>query len=375
MQEAPVEKLETVHPTEGSPAASTPATDGEKVYSYFGSGGVFAYTVDGKKVWEHRLPTAEHVGDFGTGTSPIVHDGIVLVNRDMLSGSHLLALRATDGSLAWRAERPRFISSYTTPVIWEADGAKQVVLAGSQRMKAYDLKSGEEKWQYLGLPNASCPTPVVADGLLIFAGWSPTAQDMQFGRFGAMLEKYDKDSDKIISRDEATSGALRFLFRMIDTNGDSQLNREEWESNEQLREEAVNQAFAIRPGKGELTDTNVAWKYTRGLPYVPSGLFYRDKFYMARDGGMVTCLDAKTGKPHYEQERLGPGGSYYPSPVAADGRIYLCSNDGKITVIAAGDKPEVLSRAELGERCFTTPAIAHNRLFIRSAKHLWCFGE
>ena len=96
---------------------------------------------------------------------------------------------------------------------------------------------------------------------------------------------------------------------------------------------------------------------------------------MVRDGGMVTCLDAKTGKPHYEQERLGPGGSYYPSPVAADGRIYLCSNDGKLTVIAAGEKPEVLGRAELGERCFTTPAIAHNRLFIRSAKHLWCFGE
>ena len=86
-------------------------------------------------------------------------------------------------------------------------------------------------------------------------------------------------------------------------------------------------------------DTNVAWRYTRGLPYVPSGLYYREKFYMVRDGGMVTCLDAKTGKPHYEQERLGPGGSYYPSPVAADGRIYLCSNDGKLTVMTLPAEP------------------------------------
>jgi outer membrane protein assembly factor BamB len=138
---------------------------------------------------------------------------------------------------------------------------------------------------------------------------------------------------------------------------------------------AVNQAVALRPGKGELTEEQVAWKYTRGLPYVPSSLLYRGKFYMARDGGMVTCLDAKTGKPEYEQERLGAGGSYYPSPVAADGRIYICSNDGKFTVISADGKPEVLGRAELGERCVTTPAIADDRLFVRSANHLWCFGE
>lgn len=373
-QAAPFEKLEGFHPSEGSPAASTPATDGERVYSYFGSAGVFAYSLDGKLLWEHKLPIAEHVGNFGTGTSPIVHGGLVLINRDMVRGSHLLALRASNGEMAWLAERPEFSSSWSTPVILEGNGPAQIVLAGNQRIKGYDLKTGEEKWQFHGLPNAVCPLPVIGDGQLFFAAWSPSSQDVNLGRFASILEKYDKNSDKLITPDEA-AGPLSVLFRVFDGNDDNKLDTEEWNSKLDLFNKAVTQAFAIRPGKGEISDENVAWKYTRGLPYVPSSLLYRGKFYMARDGGMVTCLDAKTGKPYYEQERLGALGSYYPSPVAADGRIYICSNDGKFTVIAAGEKPEVLSRAELGVRSFTTPAIAHDKLYIRTADHLWCFGE
>jgi outer membrane protein assembly factor BamB len=371
---APFEKMEATHP-DGSPAASTPATDGERVYSYFGSAGVFAYSLDGKLVWEHRLPTAQHVGDFGTGTSPIVHDGLVLVNRDMLKNSHLLALRAADGEVAWRAERPEFGSGWSTPVIREVDGGKEVLLAGSQQLKAYDLKTGAEKWKFQGLPNAACPTPIAAEGLVFFGAWSPTSQDVQLGRFAAIAEKNDRNADGFITKDEATSGALPFLFKVFDKNEDGKLEKEEWDKTLDEMNRAVNQAVAFRPGKGEVTEDQVAWKYTRGLPYVPSSLLYQGKFYMARDGGMVTCLDAKTGKPYYEQERLAAPGSYYPSPVAAAGRIYLCSNDGKFTVISAGEKPEILGRAELGERCATTAAIANDKLFIRSANHLWCFGE
>ncbi len=374
-QEAPFEKLEGFHPTEGSPAASTPATDGDRVYSYFGSAGVFAYSMDGKKLWERRLAPAEHVGDFGTGTSPVVHDGLVLVNRDMLKNSQLLALRSADGRVAWRVERPEFGSGWSTPVVREGAAGKEILLVGAQILKAYDLKTGTENWRFHGLPNAACPTPVTADGTVFFAGWSPTSQDVQLGRFGTIAEANDKNRDGVITRDEATSGALPFLFKSFDANGDGKLEREEWDKKLEEMNRAVNQAFALRPTKGELNNEHVTWRYTRGLPYVPSSLLYRGKLYMARDGGMVTCLDAKTGKPDYEQERLGALGSYYPSPVAADGRIYICSNDGKFSVIAAGEKPEVLGRTELGERCMTTAAIAKNKLFVRSANHLWCFGE
>jgi outer membrane protein assembly factor BamB len=374
-REAPFQKLESVLPGEGSPAAATPCTDGQRVYSYFGSAGLFAYTVAGEPVWDYKHPALEHTGGFGSGASPIVRDGLVILNQDQLRGSHLLALHADSGKQAWRAERPEFLSSWSTPALREQNGAKQVVLAGGQRIKGYDLKTGAERWTFHGLPNAVCPTPLIDGELIYFAGWSPSSSDVQLDTFATMLAKNDKNSDGVIARSEVSGGILNVLFTTFDKNGDTKLEAHEWESRSKEMQRAVNQAFALRPTSGELTETNVVWSYTRGLPYVPSSLLYRGNFYMVRDGGMVTCLDAKTGKPHYEQERLGALGSYYPSPVAADGRIYMSSNDGKFTILAAGDKPEVLHRAELGERTLTTPALAHNRLYIRSANHLWCFGQ
>lgn len=373
-REAPSEKIESVLPNEGSPAASTPCTDGERVYSYFGSSGLFVYTLAGEPVWDYKHPTAEHTGGFGTGTSPVVHKGVVLLNRDMLRGSHFLALRADNGKELWRANRPEFASSWTTPAVREHNGATEVIVAGAQQIKAYDLKTGAELWQFSGLPNAVCPTPLVSGEMVYFAGWSPSSREIQMGTFSALLSKSDKDSDGNIARAEATGGSLGMLFTTFDINADGKIVESEWNQRLEQMGRSVNQAVAIRPTKGNLTSESLAWSYTRGLPYVPTAILYRGNFYMVRDGGMVTCLDAKTGKPHYEQERLGALGTYYPSPVAADGRIYLCSNDGKLTVLAAGNKPEVLSRVELGERCLTTPAIAHNRLYIRSANHLWCFG-
>lgn len=373
-REAPHEKIESVLPNEGSPAASTPCSDGQRVYSYFGSSGLFVYTLDGQLVWDYRHPTVEHTGGFGSGASPIVHDGLVILNLDQNKGSHLLALHAATGKQAWRIERPEFLSSWSTPAIREHNGSKEVVLAGGQRIRSYNLKTGQQNWSFHGLPNAVCPTPLIAGDIVYYAGWSPTSSDVQLGSFASMLQKHDKDSDGRISRAEASAGIVSILFSSFDVNEDKHLTEAEWTERQAEMERAVNQAFALRPSKENPGETNVLWTYTRGLPYVPSSLLYHGNFYMVRDGGMVTCLDAKTGKPHYEQERLGALGSYYPSPVAAEGRIYICSNDGKITVLAAGAKPEILHRAELGERVHSTPALAHNRIYIRSANHLWSFG-
>jgi outer membrane protein assembly factor BamB len=373
-QQALYEKLEAYHRSEGSPAASTPATDGKRVYSFFGSSGIFVYSLDGKALWEHRMPTADHVGDFGTGTSPVVSDGLVLVNRDMLRGSHLLALNAATGDIVWRVERPEFVSSYSSPIIWEHDGAREVVLAGMHRLKGYELKSGEERWQVRGLPNATCATPVLGEGMLYFAGWSPGGQESPMPTHAQLLERHDKNSDGFITKDEG-DGLIKTLFTYFDLNADARVDREEWEKRAQDRTKAENVLIAVRPGNGDITESNIAWKYTRGLPYVPSPLYYRGLVYIVKDGGLVSCFDAKSGKAHFEQERLGPSGSYYPSPVAANGLIYFCSNEGKFTVLAAGEKLTLLGHAELGERCITTPAIAHDRLYVRSAKHLWAFGE
>jgi len=133
--------------------------------------------------------------------------------------------------------------------------------------------------------------------------------------------------------------------------------------------------ISVNPGgTGDITKTHVAWSYNRGLPYVPSPLFYKDRIYLIKDGGLITSLDAKSGKPIYSQERLGTTGSYYASPVAADGRIYVASLPGKLTVLkAGGDSPEILHQVEFGERIFATPALVGDRLYLRTQTQLYAF--
>jgi outer membrane protein assembly factor BamB len=138
-----------------------------------------------------------------------------------------------------------------------------------------------------------------------------------------------------------------------------------------------NVLVAVRPGgKGELGESQILWKQTRGLPYVPSPLHYRGHVYLVKDGGMVSCFDAKTGAVAYQQERLNALGNYYASPVAADGRIIVASLDGKVTVFAAGgDAPKILHQADFKERIAATPALAGNNVYIRTPTTLYAFGK
>src|SRR5262249_26522168 len=140
-----------------------------------------------------------------------------------------------------------------------------------------------------------------------------------------------------------------------------------------------NSAFAVKAGgSGDVTQSHVLWKKTKGLPYVPTGIVYRGQFVMVKDGGLVTAYDAKTGKEVYVQERAGAGGRYYASPVAANGHLYFVTlDDGTVTVLKAGsDTAEVVAKnPKLGERVAATPAIADGVLYLRTDKHLYAFAE
>jgi outer membrane protein assembly factor BamB len=138
-----------------------------------------------------------------------------------------------------------------------------------------------------------------------------------------------------------------------------------------------NVMLAVKPGgKGELGEGQVVWKQERGLPYVPSPLYYRGRVYLVKDGGMVSSFDAKTGKAFYSQERLGTRGGYYASPIAADGRIYLASLEGAVTVVkAGGGEPEILHQAEFEERIDATPALIGDKLYLRTASAVYAFGR
>ncbi len=378
--EAPAKQIESYYKGEGSPAASTPATDGQRIVSYFGSCGLFCYDLAGKELWRFELPTVGRKGDFGTGVSPILVDGTVVLVRDQRTDSKILAVDAATGSLKWEKQR-QSPSSYCTPIEWDTPAGKQVVAGGHARMIGYDLKTGAEKWSVLGMPAGPCSSPVMAHGTVFFAGWSPGGKDDQFQMpsFDSLLKQADTNKDGVLSREEAAKTFLKDSFDLFDGNQDGILTREEWDAVLKFIAEGKSSAFAVKAGgSGDVTQSHVLWTKSKGLPHVSSAIVYRGQLVTVKDEGMVTAYDAKTGKQLYLQERIAAPGRYYASPVAANGFIYLTAlDDGTVTVLKAGsDKPVVaVKNPKLGERTAATPAIADDTLYIRTAKHLYAFAE
>jgi outer membrane protein assembly factor BamB len=364
----PAEKIEPFHST-GSPAAATPATDGRRVVAYFGSSGLFCYDFAGQERWSLRLPVPVMTGDFGASSSPVIHNGLVFLARDQEQGSELIAVRLRDGRIAWRVDRSAYRSSLASPVIWRHGNRAEVVLAGSMRLAAYDSGTGALRWHSRGAPWCPVASPVVAGDRLFYAGWAPGQADEPLPTFESVVKEFDKDGDGAIGLDEGPPD-----IRAFDLNHDGKIDRAEWQGIADFHKSGENTALMIRAGgAGDVSSTHVAWKQARGLPVVPTPLAYGDYVYLVKDGGMVTCLDAETGAPAYQQERLGALGNYYASPVAADGRIYAASLQGVVVVLKAGPEFAVLARNDLGESVAATPAIAGGHLYVRTAQHLYAF--
>jgi len=377
--QAPAREIEQFLKNEGSPAASTPATDGSRIVSYFGSCGLVCYDLLGKELWKHEMPAATTAGNFGSGVSPITSGGLVVLVRDELKNPKIVALDAATGSPKWEQKR-RSSVSYATPVVWETAKGKELVAAGHAQIVGYDLKSGAEKWLVSGLPSGCCASPVIADGKLYFAGWSPGGSDdkeFQMPAFDSVLKDLDQDKDGALSRQEGEKMFAGF-FDTQDTNKDGKVTRDEWDAILKFMKEGKNVALALAPGgRGDITASHVLWKQTKGLPYVPSAIAYRGQYVMVKDGGIVTAYDAKSGKEIYTGRAVASG-SYYASPVAAGGNIYFTSlNEGVVTVLKAGAaKPQVVrENPPLGERVAATPAIADDTLYVRTAEHLYAFAE
>ena len=346
--------------------------------THFGSCGLICYDLSGKELWKHEMPLASQPGDFGTSTSPILADGLVVLVRDELKDARILALDASTGKPRWQTKRQSPVS-YCTPVVWDTPAGKQVVAAGHGRMVGYDLKTGAEKWHVAGMPSGCCSSPVVGDGTLLFAGWSPGGADdkeNQMPPFDAMLKNLDKDKDGALSRTEAAK-AFEGFFDSMDANKDDKITRDEYEQVLKFMADGVNSAFAVKAGgSGDVSASHVLWKKTKGLPYIASGIAYKGQYVMVKDGGIVTAYDTRTGNEVYSGRAVSVG-SYYASPVAANGYIYFTTlADGTVTVLKAGaEKVQVVARnPKLGERVLATPAIADDTLYVRTEKHLYAFA-
>lgn len=357
----------------GNPASPTPVSDGRSVFSYFGPFGVVAYDVAGRELWRRPLPNP--VTQHGVGTSPILAGGKLIVLRDQDVDSELLALDPNTGDTAWRVARPEFRRGFATPLAYRAGDEVRLLVPGTLRAVIYRADDGAECGSISGLPNEVCASPTAGSGLLFTGGWTPGSGVPRMPAFDQLLAQGDTNKDGKLTPAEAPNGPARQHFPYLDADKDGWVTRAEYDSMAAIFAKAENALLALRPGTGEVTATNLVWKQTRGLPYVPSPLCYRDRLYLVKNGGLISCFNATTGAALFQEERLDAIGDYYASPVAAAGLVVLAAQPGTLVVIRAGDELEVLARNKLGEPIMATPAIADGRLYVRSRDHLWAFGE
>lgn len=374
-QVAPTTRIELYHST-SSPAAATPACDGERVYLFFGSYGLLCYDLTGKLVWSREMGPFQD--EFGAASSPILVDGKVIVSADHDQDSFVMALDAATGETIWKTDRPSFTRSYATPVAFTVGGRRQIIVAGALQLAAYDADDGKKLWWVNGLARIVNTTPAQALGFLYVATWSPggdTDSRVSMEPWPQAAKKLDANGDGKLSREEVNDPEVLDRFFRIDLNQDKTLEESEWTKYARVFELAQNTLLAIQPGgSGDQTEKAVVWEYRKGLPYVPSPLVYRGVLYMVKAGGIFTALDAQSGRL-LKQLRLPSNEGYYASPVAGDGKIYLAGEPGVLTVVSAGPKAAVISSRDFAERTMATPVIADGQIYVRTEKALYCFEQ
>jgi outer membrane protein assembly factor BamB len=375
-QVVPAGKIEQFHPTTGSPAAATPAWDGQRLYVFFGSYGLVCYDVDGHKQWEYRVGPFQD--EYGSSSSPVLVDDKVILCEDHDVDSFLIALDRLTGRVLWRVPRPEAVRSYSTPAVWVRDGRKELLVAGALELAGYDPSSGDKLWWFDGLARIVIPVPVVSGDMVYMASWTPggdPGQRLALDPWPRALAKWDHNHDGKLTKSEIDDREVldRFVRMDLDKSGD--LDQKEWERHAQVFRRAENAILGLKPsGRGDLSDKALAWKRQRGAPYVATPLIHNGILWVVKDGGIVTQLNASDGKL-LQDERLPGLGGYYSSPVAGDGKIYFASEAGVVTVVADEAGWSVLSSREFHEKIYATPVIEHDRILIRTEKALYAFSS
>ena len=375
-QTVPVERIEELHPTMGSPAAATPACDGERLFVFFGSYGLLCYDLEGRKLWEHKLGLFRD--EYGASSSPMLVDDKVILCEDHDIDSFLIGIDARTGKELWKTPRPDAVRSYSTPMIWTNNGRNQLLVAGALELAGYDPANGEKLWWVNGLARIVIPAPVPAGDTIYMASWAPggdTGSRLALDSWPSALEKWDQNKDGKLSKDEITDRAVLDRYVRMDLDQDGLLDQTEWERHAKVFQRAENIALAIKPtGRGDLTDKAVVWKYQRGTPYVSSPIVHNGVLWMVKDGGIVTRLDAATGR-RLSDERLPGPGSYYASPVAGDGKVYFASEGGVVSVVADESQWRVISSHKFDAKIYGTPVLSGKSVIIRTEESLSCYEK
>jgi len=384
------EFIERVHRT-NSPATPTPATDGKRVFVYFGSSGLLCYDLEGKEVWRRIIRIPPNL--YGTASSLILAGGLLIFCNDNRKASVLEAIDPDTGKTVWRRERKGLKLNWSTPMCWNRAGVDELVINGQGVMQAYCLEDGATRWRLPGLTHEPCVTPVPGDGLIFVTSYNMKTNPEVIGlpAWSDLVKELDTDGDgkltlaecrpnkSILSRADADGEGDHPLWgfhRFLDADQDGKITGKEWKKIVRWVDSFPyrNAVMAVKPPAKDGDPPEIVWQCTRGVPEVPSPLYHDHRVYLVKNGGLLTCLDSKTGKLLF-RKRLEAGGPYYASPVAGDGKIYVASRRGVVTVLAAGDELKVLSRNDLGERIWATPALVDGKVYVRTEKHLHAFGR
>jgi outer membrane protein assembly factor BamB len=303
---------EGYHRSYGSFASNSPVTDGARVYAFFGSRGLYTYSVDGTLLWKKDFGVRMRMDNgWGEGTAPTLHGDRLILHFDHLDGGFLTMLEAATGREIWRVARTERYN-WAAPFVATHNGRRQIVVNG-ETTRGYDYETGALIWEAAGLGENSVPQ-MVQHGDLVFA---------------------------------MSGHTIKILM-------------------------------AIRLGRtGVLTGTDaIAWSTSRGVSYTPSPLVHDGRLYVVSDAGLVSCLDAATGRPLYAQRRLPKPYSFKASPVGAAGKLYLATEEGDVVVLRLGETFDVLATNTLTDQSFiSSPIVADGAMYLRSRTHLFKIGK
>jgi outer membrane protein assembly factor BamB len=292
-------------------AAGSPTTDGKFLYVSFGSFGIYCYDLAGKLQWQRDLGRLATRLGWGEAVTPVIHGDRLLLNWDQEKGAALICLDARTGKTLWRTPRDE-VTSWNTPFVVEHKGRTQVIVNGTHAARGYDLETGKELWRCGPMTTNAIPSPVAADGVAY----------------------------------------------CVSGYGDS-----------------VAVAVPL-DSVGEVGPGDLVWRHRKGTPYVPSPLLVGDRLVFTQaNNALLTILDRKTGKPVVDRERLPGQQTFYASPAAAAGRIYLVDRAGTTLVLKQGDRLEILATNELGDKVDASPVLVGRQLFLRGENTLYCIAE
>jgi outer membrane protein assembly factor BamB len=311
--------------TKATHANTTVASDSKRVIAFFGSEGLYSYTLDGKLEWRKDLgtldmaPSDDRSLSWGFASSPVLFEGTVIIQSDSKKDGFLAAFEAADGRELWRVPRSSVsVCSWSTPGVFRTGDRTQIVANGYPYIAGYDLKTGKELWRLKSEGDIPVPTPFMAHGLIYVAN--------------------------------AHGGKAPLYAIRPEASGD------------------------ITPAQGSRASAGLAWSEERNGSYLQTPVVYEDIVYASTSQGVFKAYNARTGRKLYE-ERLGTGGSFTSSPIAAAGRVYVSNEDGQTFVIKAGPRFELVATNELGEPVLSTPAISERLLYVRTPGKVVAIAE